>query len=73
MQFHFAVNNIVYASVCFVLGVLHLVLPDAMWKLDHFFSARGVEPEPKHRTASRVCGVLLLAAAVVMLLLDFQR
>ena len=73
MRFHFAANNIIYCAVCLTAGVLFLVKPEVMWKLEHFFSARNEAPADLYKKAARVTGVVMLLAAAAMLLIDFQR
>ena len=72
-RFHFVMPNLLYSALCLAAGALLLVKPAWMWKLEHLISARGETPPDTYRVTARVCGALMLAAAVVMLLIDFRR
>ncbi len=73
MQLHFDAKNIIYASICAVFGLLSLIKPDLMWKLEHLLTVRDGEPPERYKTYVRVGGVILLIAAVALLFVNFNR
>ncbi len=65
--------NLLYSALLLIAGVLLIVKPAWMWKVEHLFTARNEEPAEMYRVTARVGGALCLIAAVVLLFVDFHR
>ena len=54
-----------------VLGLVMIVDPVLLWKLEHLFTVKGGEPTELYLGLTRVGGVIFLVLSVVMAIFSF--
>ena len=47
------------------LGVMMLVKPELLWRIEHVFTVKGGEPTQAYLAFMRIGGVVFIAAAII--------
>ena len=56
--------DFLWIIILFLLGLVAVIWPDKLWKLEHFLTVKNGEPSGHYLAVSRVLGVFFMLAAI---------
>ena len=71
-QTYFSATNIIISVFCFLFGLLCLVKPGLLWKLEHGLWTDSGEPSDLYLVLTRVGGGALILFAIAALFIRFN-
>ena len=57
-----------WALILLVLGIVMLLKPEWLWKIEHIFTVKNGEPTDLYLALMRVGGILLIGTIVIVVL-----
>ena len=57
--------DFLWIILLFLIGLVAVIWPDKLWKLEHFLTVKNGEPSEFYLAVSRVAGVFFMLAAII--------
>lgn len=57
--------DFLWLIVLFLLGLVAVIWPDKLWKLEHFLTVKNGEPSDFYLGVSRAAGAFFMIAAII--------
>lgn len=59
------IMDFIWLIVLFLLGLVAVIWPDKLWKLEHFLTVKNGEPSDFYLGISRTIGAFFMIAAII--------
>ena len=59
----------IWLILLFLIGLVAVIWPDKLWKLEHFLTVKNGEPSEFYLGVSRVAGAFFMIAAIICTLI----
>ena len=65
--------DFLWIILLFLIGLVAVIWPDKLWKLEHFLTVKNGEPSEFYLAVSRVAGVFFMLTAIICGLISIAQ